>query len=236
MNVYVWTSWELKNAYIWEVKWWAPSSSTIAYYKFDSNLNDSSGNWHNLSLYTWSVTYWTTSGWWKYAHFNQNTWANYLTYSGFNYDGQNTISLWFNPQGTFSSSQYAIAEMRETSTYAFYRLWWTLKCAYGIAAGGDLAYSVSTNNRYNIIYTRNWTSAKWYVNWVLIGSWTPGYSWRTNQTIRFRVNQVADTNSSTYANNGYYSELIREWKEWAAQEISDYYEATKDNYQGGGNS
>lgn len=234
MNVYVWTSWELKNAYIWEVKWWSPSSSTIAYYKFDSNLNDSSGNWHNLSLYTWSVTYWTTSGWWKYAHFNQNTWANYRTYSGFNYDGQNTISIWFNPQGSFSSANNAIIEMRETSSYSFYRLWWTLKCAYGIAAGGDLAYSVSTNNRYNIIYTRNWTSAKWYVNWVLIGSWTPGYSWRTNQTIRFRVNQVADTNSSTYANNGYYSELIREWKEWTAQEISDYYEATKDNYQGGG--
>lgn len=221
---------ELQNAYIGEYQeGWQPWANTIAYYKFDGNLNDDSWNSHDMSLYTWSVTYWTASWWWKYAHFNQNTWTNYWTYSWFNYDWEYTISFRFNPQTIFSSGwPHDIVELREDSTYAYLRIVNSIYINYWLSP--DYSTPLSSNTWYNIIYTRNWNSAELFINWVLIISWTPSFSWRTNQTMRFRVNQVPDTNSSSYANNWYYSEIIWENKARTAQEKLNYYNQTKSLY------
>jgi hypothetical protein len=53
------TSYEhkVKNIYLWE-PWWSPGADTIAYYKFDWDLNDSSGNNKNLTA-RGTPTYWT---------------------------------------------------------------------------------------------------------------------------------------------------------------------------------
>jgi len=67
------TETELKNAYIGEyVAPREPWANTVAYYKFDWNLNDSSGNNRNMALSRGSVTYWTI---WnnKYVHFDSST-------------------------------------------------------------------------------------------------------------------------------------------------------------------
>ena len=210
----------------WEFKPWA---NTLAYYKFDWNLNDSSTNWHNLSLYTGSAAYWTASWWWTYVHFNQNTWANYWTLSWFNYDWNHTISLWLNPQTNFGTSwNNCLFELRESSSYAFVRFCANVAVSYWFSPAFTQALSVWI--WYNMIYTRSWNSAKMYINWTLVNSWTAPITWRTNQTIRFRLNQIGDTNSSSYANNAYYSDVIFESKEWSAQEVSDYYNQTKSNY------
>ena len=59
-----------------EHKWWKPWANTIAYYKFDWNLNDSSGNNRNLSMYTGSFSYWTLSSWQPYCQLNTSATTN----------------------------------------------------------------------------------------------------------------------------------------------------------------
>ena len=56
---------EVQNIYIGEYGW-KPWSNTIAYWEFDWNLNDSSGNWYNLTATSSSYSYWDLQEW-KYV-------------------------------------------------------------------------------------------------------------------------------------------------------------------------
>lgn len=200
-------------------QWWQPWANTIAYYKFDWNLNDSSGNNHNLSVAAWSITYWTAGWWWKYVHINKNTRTNYWERS-FDYNWNNTISLRMNPQITNGS---ILLEMWNGGQ-EFLRFGGAISCGYG----WGMSYSMSTNTWYLVTFTRNWTSTALYINGSLIWTWTGDKTWIHN--IRFKLNNAGDTSSSTYSNNTYLSELIWEDKERTAQEIADYYNQTKSLY------
>ena len=212
-----------------DVQEYVPNENTIAYYKFDWNLNDSSENSHDMTLSTWTVTYWETEQWWKYGYFNRNTWTNYRNYSWFNFDWKNTLSIRLNLQQSITSWPATIIEIWENSSNSFYRLCDNLNYAYALSSSSDVS-ALTTWTRHNAIFARDWNSASIYLDWALVRSWTPSVTWRTNQTVRFRVNQVADTSTSTYANNAYLSDLIWESKAWSAQEVSDYYNMTKWNY------
>ena len=198
---------------------WKPWANTIAYYKFDWNLNDSSGNSYNLSVAAWSITYWTASWWWKYAHINKNTRTNYWEKS-FDYNWNNTISLRMNPQITNGS---ILLEMWSRSN-EFLRFNGAIFCWFW----WDMTYSMSANTRYLVTFTRSWTSTALYINGSLIWTWIGGKTWTHN--IRFKLNNAGDTSSSTYSNNSYWSELIWENKTRTAQEVTDYYNLTKWNY------
>ena len=66
MNVYIWTSGELKNDYIGEYIPWTPDASrTLLYLPLENNTNDYSGN--SRTCTPTSVTF-TTVGWVKSAH------------------------------------------------------------------------------------------------------------------------------------------------------------------------
>lgn len=53
---------------------WVPWANTIAYYKFEDNLNDSSGKWHNATMYSWSMSYttWRVGKWYNVS----SNWVN----------------------------------------------------------------------------------------------------------------------------------------------------------------
>ena len=201
-------------------KWeWQPWVNTVAYYIFDWNLNDSSGNSHNLSVASWSVTYGTASWWWKYVYLNRNTRTNYWSRS-FDYSWENTISMWVNLQSTTGRMLLEMwsswSEFLRVENAINYNFWW------------GLYYALTASTWYLLTYTRNGNTASLYVNWVLEWTGTPSYTW--THTVRFKLNSPWDTGSSSYTNDAYVSELIWEDKERTATDILKYYNSTKWNY------
>ena len=65
----------IKEIYLWTTKVrpeaWKPWANTLAYYKFEWNLNDSSGNGRNASILNWSASY-QTVGWQQCFNCNNN--------------------------------------------------------------------------------------------------------------------------------------------------------------------
>lgn len=201
---------------------WKPWANTIAYYKFDWNLNDSSGNNRNLSMSTWTFTYWTESWGGKYVYMDRNSWSNYWEDS-INYNNT-TLAFW--RKGTSSSpTSWATAfiEIWSASDQSYIRCQQNIQFAYR----PNLTYSAGTSWHHYVLVSQT-STCDLYVDWVKVNSWTAARTW--TKTTRFRLNQVADTNSSTYSNDWYLWELIRESKEWTADEILAYYNNIKSNY------
>lgn len=200
---------------------WEPGTNTIAYYQFNSNLNDSSWNSNNLSTSAWTVTYWTTEQWAKYAYFNGATYTSYLTKS-INYADPNTIC--FRANAKKSGNGYVMLEMwNDGREYARIHpnvnieYWW------------GLSSSRALNTWYLLTYVREWSTAKLYINWTQVRTGTPTTTTWT-RSIRFRLNQVGNQTSTSYCADYYISELIRESKVRSDQEITDYYNSTKSLY------
>ena len=205
---------------------WKPWTDTVAYYKFDWNLNDSSWNWYDITLYTWSVTYWTASWWWKYAYFNRDTWTNYRS-RNVNYDWPNTISFFINLQEKLTWWTHDIVELWYNGTNNFIRFCNSIDFTWrpiSTTATTDL----SSETRYLITVAFDWTTFHFYKNGVEFATSWKSLGWTYNS--RFRINQVPDTNSNTYSNNMYISELIWEEKYWSADNVLSYYNRKKANY------
>lgn len=200
-------------------EWWKPWVNTVAYYKFDWNLNDSSWNSHNMSIYSWTLTYGTESWWWKYAYFD-GVWTNYWERS-FDYSWDNTISFWVN----YTTNAWFWIEMWKSWT-AFARI--SSNGIFQFISPNSISADLAAWNWNLLTQTRSWTTVKCYVNWVYIWWWTNSVT-GTNNT-RFKLNNPWDVNSSNYAWSFKMSELLWESKEWTAQEIADYYNQTKANY------
>ena len=218
----------LKNAYIGEV--WTPTSNTLAYYKFEWNLNDSSGNWHNLTN-SWTISYNTspiavnlsTS---NYLYFNNsdtfnhdrtyNTWA-YITAR--NNQNNSTVFLCQWTQGT-NNMVYCALDYQWKLHFWFY--------------GEDYYWTTtsSLNQWVNVCYTYEYSTKtyKAYINWVnnLNGTKTSQYS-------------VASWNLYMWAlaNNTWNTNYRIQWKIWTsvlektlwnADKVLNYYNTFKANY------
>lgn len=217
MNVYVWTSWELKNAYIGQY-WWKPWANTIAYYPFISDILDHSWNNKDFS--------------WSWYSFSNNTItvssiliAPLVTPENTTWDRTIHIRM-INP---VSGSKYHFRYRNNDGTnwnidwkdYENWdRPWASLKTSN--TRYRNRPSSVSIWNKFLMTRTKTGTTMKLYLNWVLASTtslWTDIWWWPTN----------TDSRLAPWT----YWEIIVENRARTAQEISDYYEATKDNYQGG---
>ena len=206
---------------------WTPWANTVAYYEFDWNLNDSSWNGHNLSLYTWSVTYWTASWGWKYAYFNQNTWTNYWT-RNVNYNWNNTICFWVNTLSSFTSWwPHNMVELWCNSWNNYCRISQNVSFSWN-AISTAWETSLSANVWHLLGMSCDWTTFYFYLDWVCFATSSKAVSWTYNS--RFRVNQVPDTSSSSYAHNMYISKLIWEEAFRTANDFSAYFNKTKWDY------
>ena len=222
-RVLTWVNWEEKQIY--PKPPFTPTSDTLAYYKFDWNLNDSSSSGRNMSLQNWSVTYWTTAGWAKYWYFNTSTWTNNILFSSINYwTYKMTISYWIQPKTLFSDYVLSV-ELAATATVPIYARAYD---SYTVTFhGNDTTYAMSKDTWYYVTITRDGTTCKYYVNWVLVGTQT----WQTwTYDVDFKLNNAQNTSTTRYANDQYFSEMILENKVRSADEITAYYNATKSNY------
>ncbi len=215
----------ISKVFLWDTQvrpsWWQPWANTIAYYKFDWNLNDSV-NSNNLSLSAWTITYWTDSHGGKYAYFDKNTRTGHLTISP-NFDistvtlmyrwqpkqvfsSWNPISVWY----TTNNNSIIIGTVRSVD------FWWTTW------------FTATADTWYHLVITCEWWVRKFYVNWTYYAQDSYSLSW--TQATKLTINNAWDTSSYSFSNNNYISELIIENKTRTDQEIAAYYNQTKANY------
>lgn len=220
-----WTEYEFAAEWGWG---WQPWADTICYYQFDNNLNDSSWNGRNLSMSTGSFTYWTESGWAKYVYMPIWAWSDYWSET-INYSNT-TVSFW-RKWTSSSPTSWASAFLDIWASWSGLYLrgirnidisWWNWGSTYN--------YSIWTNRHYYVITHDD----QWNIKIYLDGNTTPVHTDTTNivgnYNIRFRLNQIGDTSSSQYSNDGYLSELIWESKIWTADEVAAFFNSTKSLY------
>ena len=226
-----------------------PWANTLAYYPLESNGNDYSWNWHNL---TWNSTpiYWTSwwtknvanltannvwrisSLWWDYTNYTLNVWCKptwtsdqwQLIFSNFYtptswQDATNQVYFYFNWHSDYIS-------WKKDFVYQYRPNWWTT--AYQTVSSST---NREKNARYNVCVASTSSWVKLYLNWTQIASNSTTWRMILNSwynTIWWRY----DSRRNRY--DGflwwYLSEFILENKTWTATEISDYYNQTKSLY------
>lgn len=202
--------------------WWSPGTNTIAYYKFDWDLNDSSGNNRNLTIRSWTFTYWTTSWWASYTILNRSQWTNYIDLP-FSYTAY-TVNVWIKWYTTYSNTWGICVEYRwgEWPRIQWWKSWYTLQIEWTTNP-----YRTTDTDWHLVSYVYNNNVKTLYIDWVYYESKTISWS---KTSVRFLLNNAWDTNSSSYAWYAYVSDIINESKARTAEEISDYYNKTKGNY------
>jgi len=201
-------------------QWWKPWANTIAYYKFNNNLNDSSWNSRNLSLLSGSVSYGVASWWGEYAYFNTSTSAS-VSMPTVNYGNDNyTVSFYRQPKQIFSWFQCIFDWVRDTMQDP-----WYIRVTKSIYVWDDINYTAAVDTWYYITVVRSWQNISAYINWTYIGSYQ-AVSWV--YWTKLFINQI--WNSSSYKNNNYLWEFIIEDKARTADEITAYYNQTKSLY------
>ena len=198
---------------------WKPWANTVAYYKLDSNLNDSSGNGMNWTWYNWA---WTFSDgvldlWWSHSIELPFTLA-WLTDWTFN------IRMKVNQNKTING-------ILGTATW----IEWTMHIQY-VYTSNDIVIWVNPYSEiqaittlnigswYNITMTKSWTTYKIYINWALAVSWT---SWNFTDTSTLYLWMTYETARcwNWCLSNAIFEDVAR-----TAEEIADYYNYTKSNY------
>lgn len=226
MGVYIWAN-ELKNAYIGERKGFVPGSNTVAYYKFDGNLNDSSGNNRNLSMVTWSFSYSALSSWQKYCQLNTSAYATYNNIP-FNRTAY-TVSGWCSWNDNLTSSyQKIIFNILAGSSYypRFWAWWYNHYNKLGSIVSFDSWNTSCENNKwYHLVSVYNNNTASSYINWQLIHS----LNYSSSET-SWNITINAESSNANYRTNGRISEIILENKARTSDEILAYYSVTKSNY------
>lgn len=206
---------------------WIPWANTVAYYKFDWNLNDSS--WNNRNLTWWSTfTYWTLNTWAKYVQLATSS-SSYSTNIPFSYTSY-TFSCWCQcgTVSTGSSSKIYVDVHAWGWTNYFPRILQdsskiTPVCSwirnYSIAATQWTWYYFTVVNNSNKIYA--------YINWSLYYQ-INGYS---SSSANLAINTAWDGwGWTSFSTNGKLSELILESDIWSSTKIIDYYNQTKWKY------
>lgn len=219
---------KIKECYVWHFKvrpkkWWTPWEDTIAYYKFNGNLNDSSGNNRNLSW--WTFTYWELQTGAKYIQTSSGQYTNNYTSMPFN---TNSYTINIRACADATTTSWMLVDFH-TNKSNFPR--------FATASTNKFTF---TTNPTNITTTIN----EWH-NYVCVCKNETAYCYidgvqKTTKAINshnanlnyFRLNTIgyADASLTKYTWKGKMSELILESKDRTAQEIVDYYNKTKSDY------
>ena len=209
---------------------WQPWENTVAYYKFDWNLNDSSGNSHTLSN-TGSISYSTN----PYA-VNLST-SNYLYFNNadtFNHDWTFNTWAYITARNTANQSTVLFSQWTwATNSMIFCCIDYQWKLAMWFY-NDDYIWTITSplNQWVNVCYTYNYATKtyKAYINWVkdIDGTKTTQY---TVVSWNLYMWALADGPTSlNYRVQWKLSEYILENKVRTAQDVTNYYNQTKSNY------
>lgn len=205
-------------------QWWQPWVNTVVYFPFDTDFNDYSWNWYNLTNNWWVAI--ESVNWVTCANFKDQppywlsraTWSiiTSWTYTFLAWMNMDTNSWTYNPRIFGGKSDWFILWNRQNSGWVYpwywsntwvpYTAWWHLVCfVWNTSSGSYDSYK-------DWVYLNSWTWATWGRTWLLL--------WAN------------ENNSSSNLDRfiGQMSKVIFENRNWTAQEISDYYDQTKSLY------
>lgn len=230
---------------------WKPWANTIAYYDFEQNLDDSSGNGYNAT----GTNIWYEQVWWQYVITNTATKPNInipASIWAIIGAGDFAVSFWLYPVNPWSTSTQRgnkncipmIFGIRNDNSSPrtwpniFYDpLWhdWQWSKFIFRTSGNNATYlwnNVSSlyNSRHHIVMTRINGTVYCYLDASLLWTftWTDDFSSATE----WRIFSRGETNwqqffSNTWAKADKYI-IEKAW--WTAQEVADYYNQTKSTY------
>ena len=214
-------------------QWWQPWVNTIAYYKFDWNLNDSSGNSRNLWTQSWTFTYWTESWWGKYIQtgsgvrstqiampFNQEAYtiSFYCSYS------PNTHWIWATVFDLYSSSYGS------SMTRCVYYWSWVMNNELSMLDHNWVYYTPSVADSWHYYtFTFDGTNMKLYVDSNYIGS-VSKWADANLTSLNFKIWWVVWQNNNNFYGTAKIWNFILENKTWSSWELTNYYNQTKADY------
>lgn len=205
--------------------WWKPWANTLAYYKFENNLNDSSWNSHTLTN-SWTISYDNNS---VVLASDAYLYCNNFS-DTFNHD--RTISVWI--YITSRASDNSIYFSKWTWAIRQQLMEWVTKTWYSGMwfYGEDINWTTATslNTWYNIISTYNYSTRKYnnYVNAVNDITWTLSAQYSLPAWTRFNIWAIAnDVNNTGYRVYWKLTEYIIEKKEWTQTDATNYFNETK---------
>jgi len=189
----------------------APSNGLIAYYPFDGNANDASGNGYNANSAP-GIGCNAEGKIGKACSFASNTYVSISSNSALETSGTKTISLWVKP----TSSTGTIISKYESDTYEdgfkFDVNWANIKNSATAWFGNS--YSLPLNTWSHVAYTWNTNSGKIrvYVNGVFVSeSNTISGSFNGNSApLIFGASIYGPSNSVCYWDSCFYKGLIDE--------------------------
>ena len=224
------------NSWSWEFTMWYPilykvNQNTVAYYKFNWNINDDSWNWRDFSMKWWSFSYWTIGNI-KYLNFPESAWTNWISSFPFN-SVSYTRCFWMkfpNYSKTWSWYYWIVLDFWRGSSMA--NSWvsrienknWYFTC--------DTINFTPPDYDKRYMYTLvdiNWET-KLYVNWEYIWTWT----WWINTSVTdvtLALNNAPDTNAAQYAWRWQMALLICEKWQWSEDYIKEYYNKSKSIFE-----
>ena len=219
---------KIKKIYVWDNlvrPKWEPWANTLAYYKFENNLDDSSWNSHTLTN-SWAISYDNKS---VVLASNAYLYCNNFS-DTFNHD--RTISVWI----------YVTSRAGDNSIYFSKWTWairqqlmgWVTKTWYSGMwfYGEDINWTTATslNTWYNIISTYNYSTRKYnnYVNAVNDVTWTLSAQYSLPAWNTFNIWAIANSTGNTnYRVYWKLTEYIIEKKEWTQTDVTNYFNLTK---------
>ena len=236
MNVYIWTSGVLKNAYIWEYIPWTPDASrTLLYLPLESNTNDYSGN--NRTCTPTSVTF-TTVGWVKSAHVWTTGWiavtpTTFITHS---LSYKTTSCLIYCTDAT-SSVRRPVWEFKiQNACWIWCSISPNSQNIQGSIQETDWydVPNVFVPNKWIHIVDTSWDGVhKIYINWELkyTGNYSSWYAWGNRPNNYQQSYTIMNTrywpSASWTALNWNAREIIFENILWSDEDVSKYYQRIK---------
>ena len=238
-NVVIWT----QQTTITTDFWWHPSANTLARYKFEWNINDSSGNSRNLTMRSWSFTYWTLTQWWKYVQTAYNSYTNQIntfpfnslnwTISFFMSFTNNTPWYWY----TISTSNHNWATIFELNWS-----WWIIRPVLSWWNWSSFNYWTRLLNQDGLSWYQPTVSDSWHYYTYVFNSWTVyryiDWTYKDSESISvwnsfiFALNVVRDNSSnfSYYSSKYKMGQLIFENAKRSSSDITKYFNKYKAKY------
>lgn len=171
----------------------------IAYYKFETNANDSLWSynltWSNVSYNTWKIGGWASTNWSGTSNLSAST--------NFGIDWWNiTLSFWVKMNSEISSWIQSIINQTSWWTDVWYLVtyeynWWTRRLVFDRVrqwiADDQFTYNTTlwTSNYHYIVLTYNWTAITWYLDWSQVWALNCSWNWSFERWNVFAISWLA---------------------------------------------
>ena len=227
---------------------WQPDASrTIFYYEFENNLDDSSGNWHNI---TSSTGVWYSTVWWQQVLIATNnvSWLEVSpSWTSGIWSWDFAFSFWLYPvQPSLYHYPMLVGISYNNSPYAwptifydafnlngnwdciFFRMrWWSQAYEHASTTTASSLY----NSWHHIVMTRISWVVSCYIDWILETSWSGDTESFPTSNYAGRIFARSDYSDQSRGTTGAMTDkFILENVGWTTQEISNYFNRTKWDY------